>query len=195
MMTHARKVILSALLSSAIVVGLSGCAVALVGATAVGISAATDTRSVGTQLDDQTIEVRTITALKGESRLENSRIKVTSFNRSILLLGQVSDSSVRDLATHVVRNVEGVQRVYNELQVAPVISFGQISKDTYITSKVKAKFVTDETVKAAEIKVVTENAEVALMGIVTREVADHAIEITRNTNDVKRVIDAFEIRR
>lgn len=195
MMTHARKVILSALLSSAIVVGLSGCAVALVGATAVGISAATDTRSVGTQLDDQTIEVRTITALKGESRLENSRIKVTSFNRSILLLGQVSDSSVRDLATHVVRNVEGVQRVHNELQVAPVISFGQISKDTYITSKVKAKFVTDETVKAAEIKVVTENAEVALMGIVTREVADHAIEITRNTNDVKRVIDAFEIRR
>lgn len=195
MMTHSRKVILSALLSSAIVVGLSGCAVALVGATAVGISAATDTRSVGTQLDDQTIEVRTITALKGESRLENSRIKVTSFNRSILLLGQVSDSSVRDLATHVVRNVEGVQRVHNELQVAPVISFGQISKDTYITSKVKAKFVTDETVKAAEIKVVTENAEVALMGIVTREVADHAIEITRNTNDVKRVIDAFEIRR
>lgn len=195
MMIHARKVILSALLSSAIVVGLSGCAVALVGATAVGISAATDTRSVGTQLDDQTIEVRTITALKGESRLENSRIKVTSFNRSILLLGQVSDSSVRDLATHVVRNVEGVQRVHNELQVAPVISFGQISKDTYITSKVKAKFVTDETVKAAEIKVVTENAEVALMGIVTREVADHAIEITRNTNDVKRVIDAFEIRR
>lgn len=195
MMTHSRKVILSALLSSAIVVGLSGCAVALVGATAVGISAATDTRSVGTQLDDQTIEVRTITALKGESRLENSRIKVTSFNRSILLLGQVSDSSVRDLATQVVRNVEGVQRVHNELQVAPVISFGQISKDTYITSKVKAKFVTDETVKAAEIKVVTENAEVALMGIVTREVADHAIEITRNTNDVKRVIDAFEIRR
>lgn len=194
-MTHSRKVILSALLSSAIVVGLSGCAVALVGATAVGISAATDTRSVGTQLDDQTIEVRTITALKGESRLENSRIKVTSFNRSILLLGQVSDSSVRDLATQVVRNVEGVQRVHNELQVAPVISFGQISKDTYITSKVKAKFVTDETVKAAEIKVVTENAEVALMGIVTREVADHAIEITRNTNDVKRVIDAFEIRR
>ncbi|SDB17771.1 Osmotically-inducible protein OsmY, contains BON domain [Pseudidiomarina indica] len=195
MMTHSRKFILSAVLSSAIVLGLSGCAAALVGATAVGISAATDTRSVGTQLDDQTIEIRTITALKGESRLENSRIKVTSFNRSILLLGQVSDSSMRDLATHLVRNVEGVQRVHNELQVAPVISFGQISKDTYITSKVKAKFVTDETVKAAEIKVVTENAEVALMGIVTREVADHAIEITRNTNDVKRVIDAFEIRR
>lgn len=194
-MTQARKLILSTLISTAIVVGLSGCAAALVGATAVGISAATDTRSVGTQLDDQTIEIRTITALKGEDRLDNSRVKVVSFNRAVLLLGQVSDSSLRDLATHIVRNVEGVQRVHNELQVAPVISLGQISKDTYITSKIKAKFVTDEMIKATDIKVVTENAEVALMGIVTREVADHAIEITRNTNDVKRVIDAFEIRR
>lgn len=194
-MTQARKLILSTLLSTAIVVGLSGCAAALVGATAVGISAATDTRSVGTQLDDQTIEIRTITALKGEDRLDNSRVKVVSFNRAVLLLGQVSDSSLRELATHIVRNVEGVQRVHNELQVAPVISLGQISKDTYITSKIKAKFVTDEMIKATDIKVVTENAEVALMGIVTREVADHAIEITRNTNDVKRVIDAFEIRR
>lgn len=194
-MTQARKLILTTLLSTAIVVGLSGCAAALVGATAVGISAATDTRSVGTQLDDQTIEIRTITALKGEDRLDNSRVKVVSFNRAVLLLGQVSDSSLRDLATHIVRNVEGVQRVHNELQVAPVISLGQISKDTYITSKIKAKFVTDDMIKATDIKVVTENAEVALMGIVTREVADHAIEITRNTNDVKRVIDAFEIRR
>lgn len=194
-MTQARKLILSTLLSTAIIVGLSGCAAALVGATAVGISAATDTRSVGTQLDDQTIEIRTITALKGEDRLDNSRVQVVSFNRAVLLLGQVSDSSLRDLATHIVRNVEGVQRVHNELQVAPVISLGQISKDTYITSKIKAKFVTDEMIKATDIKVVTENAEVALMGIVTREVADHAIEITRNTNDVKRVIDAFEIRR
>lgn len=194
-MTQARKLILSTLLSTAIVVGLSGCAAALVGATAVGISAATDTRSVGTQLDDQTIEIRTITALKGEGRLDNSRVQVVSFNRAVLLLGQVSDSSLRELATHIVRNVEGVQRVHNELQVAPVISLGQISKDTYITSKIKAKFVTDEMIKATDIKVVTENAEVALMGIVTREVADHAIEITRNTNDVKRVIDAFEIRR
>src|SRR5690554_4417305 len=80
-MTQARKLILTTLLSTAIVVGLSGCAAALVGATAVGISAATDTRSVGTQLDDQTIEIRTITALKGEDRLDNSRVKV-NYRRS-----------------------------------------------------------------------------------------------------------------
>lgn len=171
---------------------LSGCAAALVGATAVGISAATDTRSIGTQIDDQTIEVRVITALKGEERLDDSRVQVVSFNRSVLLLGQVSNSSLRDLASHIVRNTKGVARVHNELQVAPVIAIGQISKDTLITSKIKAKFVADDLIKASDIKVVTENGEVALMGLVERDVARQAIDIARNVNGVTRVIDAFE---
>lgn len=173
---------------------LSGCTALVVGATAVGISAATDTRSVGTQLDDQTIEVRVITALQTDDRFDESRIQVVSFNRSVLLLGQVGNSSLRDLASHVVRNTKGVDRVHNELKVAPVISFGQISKDTYITSKIKAKFVADDVIKASDIKVVTEGGEVALMGIVSRDVAQQAIEIARNINGVTRVIDAFDAR-
>ncbi|RUO49162.1 osmotically-inducible protein OsmY [Pseudidiomarina donghaiensis] len=173
---------------------LSGCTALVVGATAVGISAATDTRSVGTQLDDQTIEVRVITALQTDDRFDESRIQVVSFNRSVLLLGQVGNSSLRDLASHVVRNTKGVDRVHNELKVAPVISFGQISKDTYITSKIKAKFVADDVIKASDIKVVTEGGEVALMGIVSRDVAHQAIEIARNINGVTRVIDAFDAR-
>lgn len=172
----------------------TGCAALVVGATAVGISAATDTRSVGTQLDDQTIEVRVITALQTDNRFDESRIQVVSFNRSVLLLGQVADSSLRDLASHVVRNTNGVDRVHNELKVAPVVSFGQISKDTYITSKIKAKFVADDMIKATDIKVVTENGEVALMGIVSRDVARQAIDIARNINGVTRVIDAFDAR-
>ena len=173
---------------------LSGCAALVVGAAAVGISAATDTRSVGTQLDDQTIEVRVITALQTDDRFDESRIQVVSFNRSVLLLGQVANSALRDLASHVVRNTNGVDRVHNELKVAPVISFGQISKDTYITSKIKAKFVADDVVKASDIKVVTEAGEVALMGIVSRDVAQKAIDIARNVNGVTRVIDAFDSR-
>lgn len=175
-------------------IALSGCTALVVGATAVGISAATDTRSVGTQLDDQTIEVRVITALQTDDRFDESRIQVVSFNRSVLLLGQVGNSSLRDLASHVVRNTKGVDRVHNELKVAPVISFGQISKDTYITSKIKAKFVADDVIKASDIKVVTEGGEVALMGIVSRDVAQQAIEIARNINGVTRVIDAFDAR-
>ena len=191
-MTERRKFLPVAVFCTAIAVSLTGCAAALVGATAVGISAATDTRSVGTQIDDQTIEVRVITALKGEDRLDDSRVQVVSFNRSVLLLGQVANSSLRDLASHIVRNTQGVDRVHNELKVAPVISLGQISKDTYITSKIKAKFIADENIKASDIKVVTENGEVALMGFVERDIARQAIDIARNINRVTRVIDAFE---
>lgn len=191
-MTERRKFLPVAVFCAAIAVSLTGCAAALVGATAVGISAATDTRSVGTQIDDQTIEVRVITALKGEDRLDDSRVQVVSFNRSVLLLGQVENSSLRDLASHIVRNTQGVDRVHNELKVAPVISLGQISKDTYITSKIKAKFIADENIKASDIKVVTENGEVALMGFVERDIARQAIDIARNINGVTRVIDAFE---
>lgn len=191
-MTERRKFLPVAVFCTAIAVSLTGCAAALVGATAVGISAATDTRSVGTQIDDQTIEVRIITALKGEDRLDDSRVQVVSFNRSVLLLGQVTNSSLRDLASHIVRNTQGVDRVHNELKVAPVISLGQISKDTYITSKIKAKFIADDKIKASDIKVVTENGEVALMGFVERDIARQAIDIARNINGVTRVIDAFE---
>ncbi|PHR63376.1 divisome-associated lipoprotein YraP [Pseudidiomarina marina] len=191
-MAEPRKFLSVAVFCTAVAVSLSGCAAALVGATAVGISAATDTRSVGTQIDDQTIEVRVITALKREDRLDNSRVQVVSFNRSVLLLGQVTNSSLRDLASHIVRNTQGVDRVHNELKVAPVISLGQISKDTYITSKIKAKFIADENIKASDIKVVTENGEVALMGFVERDIARQAIDIARNINGVTRVIDAFE---
>src|SRR5690554_1326195 len=191
-MSNRRQFFSVTALSLAITMTLTGCTAVLVGATAVGISAATDTRSVGTQLDDQTIEVRVITALKGDDRLDDSRVQVVSFNRSVLLLKQVTDSTLRDLVSHIVRNTQGVDRVHNELKVAPVVSLGQISKDSYITSKIKAKYIANEQIKVSDIKVVTENGEVALMGIVERDIAQQAIDIARNVNGVTRVIDAFE---
>ncbi|MGQ4276646.1 division/outer membrane stress-associated lipid-binding lipoprotein [Pseudidiomarina sp. E22-M8] len=182
------------LLSFVAILGLSGCAAALVGATAIGISSATDSRTVGTQVDDQAIEIKVITSLKSEDRLSGTRIQVVSFNRSVLLIGQVSQSSLAGLAASITRAVEGVQGVHNELRIAPVIGMKTISNDSWLTSKIKAKFVTDETVDANKIKVVTENGEVFLMGLVDRNMAGAAIDIARNTNGVKRVIDAFETR-
>ncbi|RUO62468.1 division/outer membrane stress-associated lipid-binding lipoprotein [Pseudidiomarina insulisalsae] len=174
------------------VLTLTGCTAALVGATAVGISSATDSRTVGTQVDDQAIEIKVIAQLKREERLEDSRVQVVSFNRSVLLLGQVPSHGRAELAARIAREVEGVQRVHNELRVAPVISLKTISNDSWITSKIKAKYVTDENVDASKIKVVTENSEVFLMGLIDRQMAREAIEIARNTNGVARVIDAFE---
>lgn len=173
---------------------LSGCAVALVGATAVGISSATDSRTVGTQVDDQAIEIKVIARLKGEEQLADSRVQVVSFNRAVLLIGQVPQAHLAQLARQLTAEVEGVQQVHNELRTADVISFKTISNDSWITSKIKAKFVTDEAIDPSKIKVVTENGEVFLMGLVDRTMARQAVEVARNTNGVKRVIDAFETR-
>jgi osmotically-inducible protein OsmY len=181
-------------LALAAMLTLSGCAAAVVGAAAVGISSATDSRTVGTQVDDQAIEIKVIAELKGEERLAESRIQVVSFNRSVLLMGQAQSHGLAELAARIARDTSGVQRVHNEIRVGEVISFKTISNDSWLTSKIKAKFVTDEVIDAAKIKVVTENSEVFLMGLVDRQMARQAVEVARNTNGVQRVIDAFEIR-
>lgn len=180
-------------LALAVVVGLSGCAAALVGATAVGIYSATDTRTVGTQIDDQTVEVRVIAALQSEERFENSRIKVVSYNRRVLLMGQTPNEALKRLAQQIARDTKGVDQVHNEIRVTDVIGMATISKDTWITGKIKTKLLADDEVSGAKIKVVTENGEVFLMGLVEKAQAERAIELARNTNDVKRVIDAFEV--
>ncbi|PTB90157.1 osmotically-inducible protein OsmY [Pseudidiomarina aestuarii] len=181
-------------LVAVLTLSLSGCAAALVGATAVGIASASDSRTVGAQVDDQAIEVKAITALKREDKLDAARIQVVSFNRSILLMGQVANRNLSDLAANTVRSIDGVIRVHNEIRVGDVIGLKTISNDTWITSRVKAQLLANKEVEGSRVKVVTENGEVFLMGIVSRAEAQTAIDIARNVNGVTRVIDAFEVR-
>ncbi|HET8816229.1 MAG TPA: division/outer membrane stress-associated lipid-binding lipoprotein [Pseudidiomarina sp.] len=181
-------------LAAIFTLSLSGCTAALVGATAVGIASASDSRTVGAQVDDQAIEVKAIATLQREDRLDQARIQVVSFNRSILLMGQVANSNLSDLAANAVRSIDGVIRVHNEIRIGEVIGLQTISKDTWITSKVKAQLLANKEVDGSHVKVVTENGEVFLMGIVSRAEAQAAISIARNINGVVRVIDAFEIR-
>lgn len=180
-------------LIGALVVSLSGCVTAMVGATAIGISAVTDSRTVGTQVDDSAIEVRVIAALKGEERLDSSRIKVVGFNGAILLIGQVPSQALSDFAAKLARDSRGVVRVHNELRVQEVISLGTISNDTWLTSRIKTKLLADDNVEGGKVKVVTENSEVFLMGLIDAQQAAVAVDLARNTNGVTRVIDAFEI--
>lgn len=180
-------------LIGALVVSLSGCVTAMVGATAIGISAVTDSRTVGTQVDDSTIEVRVIAALKGEERLDNTRIKVVGFNGAILLIGQVESPALKELAGKLARDSRGVVRVHNEIRIQEVISLGTISNDTWLTSRIKTKLLADDNVEGGKVKVVTENSEVFLMGLISGQQAAVAVDLARNTNGVTRVIDAFEI--
>lgn len=170
---------------------LQGCfPVVAGGATAVAMMAA-DRRTSGTYIEDEGIEWRARNRINERfGSLVN--VSVTSFNRNVLLTGQVPDEATRSEVGRIASQVENVRGIVNELQVAGISSLSSRSNDTVITSKVRARFI-DQTVKNAHhIKVVTEAGTVFLMGIVTQREADAATEVARNTAGVQKVVRVFE---
>lgn len=171
---------------------LNGCAGFLAGA-ATGAAVSHDTRSTGTMLEDETIEVTAKEKLYKDNTLEKKiHINVTSYNHIVLLTGEVLSKELLDHAIDIVRHVDKVRRIHNELAISDLSSFQQRSTDTWITTKVKTKMLGEKNFDSTRIKVVTERGSVYLMGIVTSEQADKAAEIARNVEDVKRVVKLFE---
>jgi len=171
---------------------LQGC-VPVVAAGAVGAGAlmADDRRSSGTYLDDQSIEVKV--GSKVSSALpKDSHVNTTSYNRVVLLTGEVPDDKARTEAGRVAREIEGVRQVVNELVVADPTSLASRSVDTYITSAVKTRFIEARKFQANHVKVVTENRVVFLMGLVSSAEAADAAAIASRTSDVKKVVQVFE---
>jgi osmotically-inducible protein OsmY len=170
---------------------LGGCVVAAVGgAAAGGVLVAEDRRTVGTITEDQGIEIRMSSRL--DDRLRSAHINTTSFNRLVLLSGEVPNAAAREEAERIARGVENVRGVYNELQVAGNSSLTVRSNDSFITSKVKTRFVDAQKFNAVHVKVVTENSVVFLMGLVKRAEADAATELARTTSGVQKVVRLFE---
>jgi len=172
---------------------LSACAPVVVGAAVgTGFMVASDRRTSGTQLEDQTIEVKAANRISDElgSRV---RVSVTSFNRQVLLTGEAPNENDRQRVELIVRGVENVRATVNELGVTNSPSFTQRSSDALITTKVKAGFVDDKNLSANAFKVVTERGTVYLMGRVTQREADRATEIARTTSGVQRVVRVFEL--
>jgi osmotically-inducible protein OsmY len=171
---------------------LQGCAETVI---AVGAGAAvmsyTDRRSTGAQVDDEGIELR-VTNRIDERFGDKVHINVTSFNYVVLLTGEVPDASTRSEVEKIARAAPGVRSVANETQVAGVSSFPARSNDSYITGKVKGRFVSDGHFNANHVKVVTEASVVYLMGIVTDAEAREAVEIARTTGGVLKVVKIFE---
>ena len=170
---------------------VQGCVGLLLGGAVVGGFAATDRRTLGAQTDDKTI------AIKAESRIvgivgEPSHINVTSFNRRVLITGEVRDDAAKVAAEQETKAIEGVHSVLNELVVAEPSSFGQRSNDTYITSKVKASLLDAKDVFGNAVKVVTERGVVYLMGQATEREAKRAAEIAAGVDGVQKVVKAFE---
>ncbi len=173
--------------------GLSACAPLVVGA-AMGTSAmvVSDRRTSGAQLEDQGIELKAGNRIS-EQFGDRVRVSITSFNRQVLLTGEVPSEADKQKVQQTVSGVENVRTVVNELAVLNSPSFTQRSSDTLITAKVKARFVDSKDLMANTIKVVTERGTVYLMGILTQREADRATDIARTTGGVLRVVRMFEV--
>ncbi|RUO71985.1 division/outer membrane stress-associated lipid-binding lipoprotein [Idiomarina ramblicola] len=174
---------------------LQGCAAVAVGAAAVGISSATDPRTIGTQVDDQTIEMKANAKLGSDEQLEDSRVAAISYDTNVLLVGQVPSEALKRRAEDVIRDTNGINKIFNQLRIGSKASASVRAGDSWITSKVKLKFANNKSIDATNIKVVTENAEVFLLGHVSQAEADAAVEVARNVEGVERVIKALTIKR
>ena len=167
----------------AIVLPLSGCAPVLIGAGAAGaLSMSEDRRSSGAQLDDQSIEWRSSSRI-GERFGSKAHVNVTSYNRAVLLTGEVPDERMRTEVDNLVRGVPSVQGTTNELVVSEPTSLGSRTSDSFITSKIKTRFLDAAKFNALHVKVVTEAGVVYLLGVVTPKEADDAVEIARTTGE------------
>jgi osmotically-inducible protein OsmY len=159
------------------------------GATALAMN---DRRTVAAQTEDKEIDVR------GEKNIgdrfgDKVHINVTSYNRNVLLTGEAPDEATKAAIESIVREVPNVRGVVNEIQIAGVSSYTARGNDSYLTSKVKARIVdSGGIVSANQVKVVTEANVVYLLGLLTHKEADAAVEITRTTGGVQKVVRVFE---
>ena len=173
---------------------ISGCAGLVVAGAATGAVASQDERTVPTQLEDESIEIKTSTALfKNDEIWKDTNIDVISYNTIVLLVGQAPTASLKEQAKLEVEKIDKVKKIYNQIRIAAPISFFAKRNDEYLTSKTKSSMLFTENFPSGKIKVVTENSEVFLLGLVTKQEADKAVEIARNINGVSRVIKVFEI--
>ncbi|WP_462156564.1 division/outer membrane stress-associated lipid-binding lipoprotein [Pseudoalteromonas sp. GB56] len=172
---------------------LQGCAAAVVAGTAGAVTAANDRRTIGSQIDDNNIEVKTTLAIKdtlGERK--DANVTVVSYNGIVLLLGQVPSEELKSQSQRAAEGVDGLRRLHNQLRIGSPTSITTQSHDTWLTSKVKTQLLAAESVSGNNIKVVTENGEVFLMGLVSKTEANDAVQIARNISGVERVIKVFE---
>lgn len=174
---------------------LQGCAAAVVAGGASAVTSANDRRTLGAQIDDKNVVLKAKRALSDDATTaEGSNINVTSYNGVLLLTGQTRSEAIRQQAQALVGKIDGVRDVQNQIRLGNNTAMTTRTRDSWISTKVKTQLLADEQVSGLNIKVVTENAEVFLMGLVTEQEAAKAVDIARHVDGVARVVRAFEIR-
>jgi osmotically-inducible protein OsmY len=172
---------------------LGGCAALVVGGAAVGTAlVVTDRRTSGVQLEDQAIELKAVNRIR-EAVGDRGHINATSYNRVLLLSGEVASDADRAAIEQTVARIENVRSTLNELGVMGSSSLTARSNDAVLTSKVKASYVDAKDLQSNAVKVVTERATVFLMGRVSEREATRATDLARGVSGVQKVVRAFEI--
>ncbi|MBS0358379.1 MAG: BON domain-containing protein [Proteobacteria bacterium] len=170
---------------------LPGC-VAFVAGAATGGMVVYEKRNVQTISDDTQIRHQVALKIKADLDFKDSHIAVASFNRVVLLVGEVPQASLREQAEKLARQVPKIKAIYNEIKVKHPISALSEANDSWITTKIKTQMLATNDLKSGLIKVVTEDANVYLMGKVTHHQADIAVDIARQVSGVQRVVKVFE---
>lgn len=181
------KGILALLLASQI----TACIPVVVGGAAAGGAMAADRRTSGVYVEDQNIELKANKKI-ADALGEAAHVNITSFKGNVLLTGEVPNDAAKANAESLAKAIESVRNVTNELTVGPKSSISSRANDAYLTSKVKAQFVSENRFQANYVKVVSENSAVYLLGSVSQQEADAAVEIARNTSGVAKVVKVFE---
>ena len=185
------KLSLKLLVAALLATQISACVPVVIGGAAAGGAMAADRRTSGIYVEDQNIELKASKSVY-DALTDLSHVNITSFKGNVLITGEVPDEASKTKVANVVLAIENVKGITNELVIGPKTSISSRTNDSYLTSKVKAQFVTENRFQANHVKVVTENSVVYLMGYVTQKEAEDAAEIARNTSGVSRVVKVFE---
>jgi osmotically-inducible protein OsmY len=190
-MPNLKSATLFAVIISTLVV--SGCASIVGQTTNQPIGSSPGLRTAGTVIEDELIENKILVNLgKGSAQISQSHVNVISFNENVLLVGQVPTQTAADEAQAIAKATRRVKTVHNELQIAGPTSFVIRSNDTYLTSRAKVTLLASQNAKGIRVKVITENGTVYLMGLVTRQEAQSAVDEIVNIPGVRKIVKVFE---
>ncbi len=173
---------------------LQGCVgVLLAGGATTGVVVAKDRRTVTAQVDDQKIELNARHDLSERTDISRtSHISINSNNGIVLLVGQTPHQKYSDEVRAMVERQEGVRKIYNEIKIEEPIGYDIRSNDSWITSKVRTMLIAEKHFDSSHVKVITEDSQIFLMGLVTHDEGELAVEIARNVSGVEKVIRVFE---
>ena len=172
----------------------TGCTTAVVGGAIAGGAVAIDNRTTGDFVEDQNIKTKFASLYYGDDELsDKTHVNFTSYNRQVLITGEAPSEALKQRLSTIASQIKNVRHYYNEVVIGQPSSMSSRTNDAYITSKIKTSVLARiKTLDGAQVKVVTENGTVFLMGLVTRHQGDQITDIARTTRGVKRVVKLFE---